>query len=67
MTQAEEKLEKLYSVKDTAEYLKLSEESIRQRFRQGILTGVKIGRKIMFAQSDINDYLERCKTANREN
>lgn len=60
-------MEKMYTVKEVADYLQQTEWTIRAKYRSGEITGIKIGRDIRFLQKDINDYLERCKTANREN
>ena len=51
----------LKSVEETAEMLSLSPWTIRHYLRIGKLAQVKIGRRILVEESEIQDFVKRCK------
>jgi excisionase family DNA binding protein len=53
---------KLLSIKETAEYLSISERTLRNHFRTWGIPAHKVGRAIRFRMRDIESFLERNKT-----
>ena len=51
-------IEKLYTVKDLAEMLQVTEHSIRRYIREGKLECVRIGNTIRFKQEQLDRFLE---------
>ncbi len=57
----EEKAENL-TVKETAELLKVSEQSIHNYIKRGYLTAQKVGRILLIKRSDIDESLQEVKS-----
>ena len=60
-TRSEEKPEPLLTLKETADYLRLTPSALyTQRHRGDKLgaLGIRVGRKILYRPSDINQYLD---------
>jgi len=60
-TRSEEKPEPLLTLKETADYLRLTPAALyTQRHRGDIpgALGIRVGRKILYRPSDINQYLD---------
>ncbi len=55
-----------YSVKELAEELSLSEETIRTYVRQGKLVAHKFGNKLRFHKDDIEKFLREHRTRRDE-
>ena len=53
----------LLTTQDAAQRLGLHPETVRRFLREGVLHGVKIGRKHRIEESEIAAYIERLKTA----
>ena len=53
------KLEKLFTIADIAEMTSLSDRSIRNYLRNGLLTGQKIGGQWRFTSQDIMNFFHR--------
>lgn len=57
-----EKVKKrLYTISEAAEYLGRSEWSIRRLDWDGVLPSVRVGRRVHFDVSDMDDLIERSK------
>jgi excisionase family DNA binding protein len=52
-----EEIVKVYSVKEAAGHLHLSEETLRRLVRQKRIAGRKIGGRVFFSAAAINDFL----------
>lgn len=54
-------LEKLYTIEETAEHMRISKKSAYNRRGEGhpfwFGKAVKIGAKVLYKESDINDYI----------
>ena len=57
----EEKSENL-TVKETAEYLKVSEQSVHNYIKRGLLPAVKMGRVLLIKREDIESSLKEVKS-----
>ena len=53
------KLEKLFTIADIAEMTSLSDRSIRNYLRNGLLTGQKVGGQWRFTSQDIMNFFHR--------
>lgn len=54
-------VERVYSVAEAANTLKLSPHTIRAWFRSGRLPGIKLGRRVVFAEKDLQELVDRGK------
>lgn len=50
-------MEKLLTVKEIAEYLRLSRETVLRKARKGEMPAIKIGRRFRFVKEQIDDWL----------
>ncbi len=53
--------QKLYTVKEVAELLRVTERTVYGKAKSGELPHRKIGRVLRFTQGDIDAYLEKIK------
>lgn len=51
--------EKLLTIKEAAEYLRISEVTLKRHLYSGKLKGLKAGRQWRIRKSDIEEYLRR--------
>jgi len=51
------KMEKLYTPEEVAEYLRVSEKTVRNFLRAKTLKGVKVGREWRIRERDLQDYV----------
>jgi excisionase family DNA binding protein len=49
----------LLTVREAAEYLGVSRQTVYEWKAQGILAHVKLGRKLMFRQRDLDEFIQR--------
>ncbi|GAA0723867.1 helix-turn-helix domain-containing protein [Aquimarina litoralis] len=57
----EEKSENL-TVKETAEFLKVSEQSVHNYIKKGFLSAQKVGRILLIKRTDVEDSLKEVKS-----
>ncbi len=55
-------VQRLYSVKEAASYLRLSPWTIRSLGWNGEIPQVKIGRRVLYDRQDLDHYIEGAKT-----
>lgn len=60
------RMDNLYTTKDLMAYLKVSRGTLDSIRRSGLLTCTRIGRKIMYTESDIQEYLSKCRESSKE-
>lgn len=53
---------KLYSEQEVAALFGISVATLRRQRKARLLRGRKVGRKLLFTEDDITEYLERVKT-----
>ena len=58
-------VEKLHPVDETATLLKVSKHTIRSWFYQRRLTGIKLGRRLMFSENELQKFIEQGKKVAR--
>jgi excisionase family DNA binding protein len=51
--------EGLLTLRDAAEVLKISEQTVRSRIREGKLSYMRDGRKILFSRKQLEDYVNK--------
>lgn len=51
-------MEKLYTIKETAEYLRVTPRSVERWVRAGVIGSIKVGRQRRIRESDIQNYLD---------
>ncbi len=56
-------MEKLYTTEEAAKYLSVRPNTIRAWLRDGILTGIKLGRAWRVREEDLNKFLSNKDTA----
>ena len=54
--------ERLFTVAEVAEYLSISEQTLRRWINEGTLTAIKLGRELRIAESDLQAFLEARRT-----
>lgn len=54
-------VEKVYSVAEAATTLKVSTHTIRAWFYSGKLPGIKLGRRVVFSEKNLQELLDRGK------
>ena len=55
-------VQRLYSVKEAASYLRLSPWTVRSLGWNGEIPQVKIGRRVLYDRQDLDHYIEGAKT-----
>lgn len=51
-------MEKLYTIKEVAEMLRVSKVTLYRMMRDGKIQTVKMGRKTLFKESELNRFIE---------
>lgn len=51
--------ETLYFLPDAAKYLKMADSTLRLYIKQGDITGSRLGKRWLFQQADLDNFLER--------
>jgi len=54
-------LESLMTIKETAQFLKTCEKTVRRMIGSGKLTALKDGRLVRIAPADLRRYIDRCR------
>ena len=52
-------MEKVYTVKEITEYLKLHKTTVFRMIKDGRLKAIKIGKEYRFKETDIQEFLQR--------
>ncbi len=61
-------MEKLYTVKEATEILKISRATLYRHIKNGLLKPIKLGGKTLFLESELNNFIEKLKqSAERSN
>ena len=54
-------VENIHSVKEAAKILKVSKHTIRAWFYQSRLKGIKLGRRVMFSEKELQGLIDKGK------
>lgn len=54
-------IEPILSVEETAKAMKVSRHTVRAWYAQGRLKGLKLGRRLMFLEKEIQSFIDRAK------
>lgn len=54
-------MEKLYTLKEAAEILRISRATLYRHIENGIIKPIKLGGKVLFTESGLNDLIKKLK------
>jgi len=54
-------MEKLYTVKEAAEILRVSRATLYRHIGNGIIKPIKLGGKVLFTESGLNDLIKKLR------
>ncbi|MFC1580090.1 helix-turn-helix domain-containing protein [Thermodesulfobacteriota bacterium] len=60
-------VEKIYPVSETAKILNVSSYTVRSWYYQGRLNGIKLGRRVMFAENELQKFIDEGREQARAN
>ncbi len=56
-------MEKFYTVKEVLDMLRISRATLYRHIETGLIKPVKLGKRTLFTESDLNEFVERLKKA----
>jgi excisionase family DNA binding protein len=54
-------LEKLMSIRELADYLRISKSNLYRKLQDGEIRSIKVGGRTLFREQDIQEYLNNCE------
>jgi excisionase family DNA binding protein len=59
-------MEKLYTIKETAELLRISKATLFRMMAEGTITPVKLGKRSLFTEEELTRFIEDLKRQSRQ-
>lgn len=54
-------LEQLMSIRELADYLRISKSNLYRKLQDGEIRSIKVGGRTLFREQDIQEYLNNCE------